>query len=646
MFAGSKLAQQARLISESKLFDFDFYVRNSGMLGFDLAGIDPIVHFLTFYWRHRLNPHPLFDCAFYLPQMESSTDQLNPVIDYILRKKKLSCSPHPLFDATYYLNQLGDDYDDSLTPLGHFIAFGAERFLNPSRFFDTAFYSSQLSDSLKGINPLTHYLEFGANMRLNPSSGFNTKFYFDRYPDIAASNFNPLVHFVLHGEREGRASCPAFSEEEPLLSSPEPLFDKKALLADYIDTRKIEPLLPATERLDALSRPVTVNTRAARAYFKLIESLQEPFSHLFLMPFLIHGGAEKVAMNMAKCVKEQLGDMAPLVVITDTKDLTALEWKPTGIRLLVLDELLDGLTFADKEQIILRLILQSRPNVTLNFNSDVAWSLYKRHGKQLKSMTKLSTSLFAFGLDSDEIPAGYVVDSLAYCLDNLSYLFSDTNNFRKYLASQFGFSARSRAKQSVLYTPVSSDQRDMEKICKPRLCAQNSNILWASRLCLSKRPDILLAIANELPDLTFHVWGQAHEHLHDSWLPKLEAQANIVLHGLYESFSGIPKGDTGIFLYTSESDGLPIVMLEATMEGYPVIAPLIGGVAEFVGEDTGYLIDKFDDVDAYVAAIKAILDSPEEAINRVLRAQALLRSQHSWSSFTQQMKAIEGFWEE
>ena len=37
-----------------------------------------------------------------------------------------------------------------------------------------------------------------------PTPSFDTVFYLRSNPDVAAASLNPLVHFVLHGRREGR----------------------------------------------------------------------------------------------------------------------------------------------------------------------------------------------------------------------------------------------------------------------------------------------------------------------------------------------------------------------------------------------------------------------------------------------------------
>src|SRR5262249_5011703 len=137
------------------------------------------------------------------------------------------------------------------------------------------------------------------------------------------------------------------------------------------------------------------------------------------------------------------------------------------------------------------------------------------------------------------------------------------------------------------------------------LNSRADKILWASRLHAGKRPDILLKIARRLPHVTFEVWGKPD--IDDALMQQLEKQPNIFVRGEYSRFSDIPKEGISSFLYTTESDGLPIVLMEAASSGLPLIAPDVGGISELVGTDTGWLIPSFEDVDAYIAAASTVL---------------------------------------
>ena len=60
-----------------------------------------------------------------------------------------------------------------------------------------------------GLNPLVHYLEHGDAEGRDPSRGFNTRRYLANNKDVAASGVNPLVHYLTKGMEEGRAAWPS-----------------------------------------------------------------------------------------------------------------------------------------------------------------------------------------------------------------------------------------------------------------------------------------------------------------------------------------------------------------------------------------------------------------------------------------------------
>ena len=77
-----------------------------------------------------------------------------------------------------------------------------------SGLFDGRFYLSMYKDvrasRFWSKNPELHYLVFGASEFRKPSKAFDTKWYVENYEDVAQSEINPLLHFISHGEREGR----------------------------------------------------------------------------------------------------------------------------------------------------------------------------------------------------------------------------------------------------------------------------------------------------------------------------------------------------------------------------------------------------------------------------------------------------------
>ncbi|MDO6799741.1 glycosyltransferase family 2 protein [Shimia thalassica] len=53
-----------------------------------------------------------------------------------------------------------------------------------------------------------HYLNYGADLGRNPGPKFDTNYYLERYPDVAKTGQNALVHFETIGRAEGRFPSP------------------------------------------------------------------------------------------------------------------------------------------------------------------------------------------------------------------------------------------------------------------------------------------------------------------------------------------------------------------------------------------------------------------------------------------------------
>jgi hypothetical protein len=74
-----------------------------------------------------------------------------------------------------------------------------------SGLFDREWYLERYPDVARtGLDPVIHYLRRGAREGRDPGPGFDTRAYLVRYPDVARGGQNPLMHFIRHGRSEGR----------------------------------------------------------------------------------------------------------------------------------------------------------------------------------------------------------------------------------------------------------------------------------------------------------------------------------------------------------------------------------------------------------------------------------------------------------
>ncbi len=85
-------------------------------------------------------------------------------------------------------------------------------FLRRSPLFDANYYAARYPDvASSGVEPLMHFIEQGAAAGRDPHPLFSTVFYREHYPEAAALKANPLEHFIRHGAREGHDPHPLFS---------------------------------------------------------------------------------------------------------------------------------------------------------------------------------------------------------------------------------------------------------------------------------------------------------------------------------------------------------------------------------------------------------------------------------------------------
>ena len=78
--------------------------------------------------------------------------------------------------------------------------------LRKSPLLDPVWYRKTYADLRDTpIDVARHYLEYGAREGRNPGPLFDTKLYLAENPDVAKSEINPLVHYLVIGSKRGAA---------------------------------------------------------------------------------------------------------------------------------------------------------------------------------------------------------------------------------------------------------------------------------------------------------------------------------------------------------------------------------------------------------------------------------------------------------
>ena len=127
-------------------------------------------------------------------------------------------------------------------------------------------------------------------------------------------------------------------------------------------------------------------------------------------------------------------------------------------------------------------------------------------------------------------------------------------------------------------------------------------VVWLGRFTEVKRPDRVIDIARMNPDLTFVMAGGGE--LLDSL--KSTAPSNVRFLGFQDKNEMWSIAD--IALCTSDSEGMPLSLIEAQMAGVPVVSTNVGSVSEIVEDGiTGRLAKR--DVVELSSAIREVVTS-------------------------------------
>jgi glycosyltransferase involved in cell wall biosynthesis len=419
-----------------------------------------------------------------------------------------------------------------------------------------------------------------------------------------------------------------------------PPLDRSWLTEEWRRMHEIEPdLFPSRLVVKGLEeRPVPRSAVASR-YPELYDLIEPCPTHLYLLPFLKRGGADIVSIQfMEAALRESPGSNVTCVTTEDT-DSEWLRKLPGEIRVIEFGKILRDFSASEKAVLLLRLLLQKKPRVIHNINSALGYKLFTENGSALAAESSLFVSLFGVEFMPEGRLGGYAIWDLPHCIGQLSGVLTDSQSFANRLCDTYGFE---RAKFSVLYVPAP----DVTVSRTPGPKNGVLDVLWASRIDTEKRPDVLCRIATALADLPirFHVYGsQVFNSVGQEVIGKLKGLPNVTTYGTYDAFNFIPVENYDVFLYTSERDGLPNVLLEAIAAGLPVIAPDVGGIKELIHDGTGFLVSGAEAVDEYVAFLKSILSDYRIVVPKVESARTLIETRHSWASFVSCLRRLPGY---
>jgi glycosyltransferase involved in cell wall biosynthesis len=411
------------------------------------------------------------------------------------------------------------------------------------------------------------------------------------------------------------------------------------LLAEWRRIHPIEPqLFPDAAFFDSafyhtLIHPV--HSHLGEAYADFCRRLPPDVSHLLLVPWLKTGGSDRTALNYARALVENGLGKGIAMVATEDNDSPWAKNLPPSVSFVEFGRLYRHLTDRQRQLLLARWLLQASPAVAHNLNSKLGYELMLKHGRALRQTTRLYCHVFCDNLTPEGQYVGYNRFLLPACMEALTGVLSDNQTELDRLVDTF---ALDLSKLRTHYQPIEVGPPPCPRA--PTGCLE---VLWAGRLDRQKRPDLLAQIARACLDypIRFHVYGSSVIEGDRSPIPE---GPNVEYHGPYDGFGSLPTERYDVFLYTSQWDGLPNVLLEAMAAHLPVVASAVGGVSELVVPGkTGFLVEPFDDVDGYVQALLEVHRHRDDVARYVENGVKLLQRRHSWEAFVQAIRETPGY---
>lgn len=368
-----------------------------------------------------------------------------------------------------------------------------------------------------------------------------------------------------------------------------------------------------------------------KVYVKLARCVSAKPDYVFVVPWVRRGGADKVLMNYIRALKEVHPKWHFAVIATlDDKNKWA-DRLPEDVDFLPFGTLSAGLFPALQDVLFSRLLIQLDCRRVHIINSEYGYDWARKHKKLFEKELKLNVSLF-----SDEpIPGSeakavftYDVPYLFEIYDVVNKILTDNETIIGKAVARSGYG---REKFRVHYQPV--EDLKVEKPKEALVEDGKLRILWAGRIVPTKLPDVVAKIGQRLDPTkyTIDVYGEASDK---QYKKDLIGVPSINCKGSFDGFNTLPTEKYDILLYTSASDGLPNVLLEAAAAGLPIIASNDGGVGEFIkDEKTGILVEDYLNPEAYVKAIENALKDPKMLPKYAVNAQKLLKERHVWAKF-------------
>lgn len=594
--------------------------------------------------------------------------------------------------ATLILNRLSDEFTvdqiavaihlfvsadfaavgDEWSKFIDFITILAEHLDYSSPLFDGQFYRERAAEAgfplAKHESAILHFLRIGRTARIVPTRLFDESYYIFSNPDLINNSIWSFEHFIKYGifERRRPNRDPALAVARILpwrvlpigarnrtdfwqgLINPHLSSDSRTNGSDVSHVNRVlssELMTLVMERARALEpqvgdiKSVTSIMLAPQHDVTAVldNELRSRLKHdrydtILCIPWIRTGGADLVACQVAECMLRIRKGERILLLQTDHAGVDRPDWAPKGVELVDISDFAKACSMDVMQRLLYTAFVGLSPRRIINVNSRLCWKTFVRFGKRMAEHTDLYAYLFCWDHTAEGLRAGYPSDFFADAAQALAALFTDTVYLKSELSRIYMLPSQISEKIIPLFSPGRSaiwDVTAAELGVASSATRDRPRILWAGRLDRQKRFDLVLQIAQEMPEVDFMCWGSP---MLDTAL-NFSLPPNLTLTPSFKEIDELPLGQSDVWLFTSEWEGLPTILIELANRGMPIVASSVGGVPELIRSDMGWLIGDIEKIELYVAALREAIDDPDKRIDRARRLRDHAGHRHSVDAF-------------
>lgn len=316
-----------------------------------------------------------------------------------------------------------------------------------------------------------------------------------------------------------------------------------------------------------------------------------------VVPDLHKGGMERVMSELAAYFSNKANTEVHIILLTNRSKIFYKVPENVSLHIPVF-------TFNNKTRIILTIktlfflrktIRKIRPRAVLSFGETY-------NSFVLLSCLMLHIRVFVSDRSRPNKRWGFFHENLRRIIYRKAYgIISQTSFSKKFLMKETG-----HKNIQVIPNPI--------KVFENKALGRENVILNVGRLIKSKRIDLLLKIFSNCQNDGWKLWlvGEGDEKESLEQLSKdLNIADKVIFWGKQEDM-GKFYGTSKIFAFTSESEGLPNVLLEAMATGESCISfDCIAGPRDLITNgENGYLVTMYD-CDEFVSKLNLLIKNDE-----------------------------------